>query len=330
MRVNLIAGGLVWVFKDLVDRLTQLVKTDIIVTDHPLQHADVFHFWRPQLAANVPDLSQAVLTCHGLGYWQEGEPIYNAGVMQAFARARAVVTLNRADAAAIGEHANIIPHAVDPEVFTLRPPHNPREKLVIGRVGRPYERGPDDPDTGVACKGNATLRQIMRGLVPERDAIKWLFVGEGWGEFANEARDLGFEAEYRMRSAIGYPEGYVQAYHEMDVFLVTSRSEGGPASLPEAMACGVRPLCTPVGMCADLLPPKYDVPGVGGWCSSYGDLYPVNNAGRAMRFIRHYMTPYKRERWDLTWIHRQRVEPWTWPKWAQAHLDVYSAVANSR
>lgn len=275
-----------------------------------------------------------MLTCHGLGWWEEGVPIYNAGVMAAFARAQAVICLNRDDEHTLGhlsppmQSVYCIPHAVDPEVFTLRPPRDPRAKLVIGRVGRAY-READDPETGVECKGRATLHEIMRGLVPHRDHIKWLFVGHGWGDDAGLARELGFEAEFRVRGdECPYPEGFVQAYHEMDVYLSTSRAEGGPASLPEALACGVWPVCTPAGMCADLLPPDYRVPGIMGFCGTYGDLYPVNDAAQAVDLIAQYVKPWARGLLLDGWVLRKRVEQWTWPLWADAHLDVYRAVAN--
>ena len=43
-------------------------------------------------------------------------------------------------------------------------------------------------------------------------------------------------------------------YHALDLYLITSREEGGPKSLIEAIASSVPVISTPVGMCADLLP----------------------------------------------------------------------------
>ena len=43
-------------------------------------------------------------------------------------------------------------------------------------------------------------------------------------------------------------------YHALDLYLITSREEGGPKGLIEAIASSVPVISTPVGMCVDLLP----------------------------------------------------------------------------
>lgn len=335
MRVNLVTGSAVsWVFADLVDRLRELVPADIVVTERPQPDADVFHFWRPQAAMHIEDLSRAVLTCHGFGCWHDGNPIYGPGVVRAFQRAHSAIVLNQMDASQLlpacetgGAQLHIIPHAVDAETFTLRPEHDQADKLCIGRVGRPY--GPaDDPRTGTECKGRATLHEIMGLLQEHRDEIQWLFLGAGWEQELAMARQLGYEAEFVLRTADNYPAAFVAAYHATDVFLVTSRAEGGPASLPEAMACGVWPVCTRVGMCPDLLgqirlpsgPHSTDKPLV-------GDLYGVNDHNAAAAAITKLIG--RRELLENARpMLRSFVAGWTWERWARAHADVYEAVAS--
>jgi glycosyltransferase involved in cell wall biosynthesis len=327
MHVNVVTGWCVdWVFADLIERLQALAKADIVATERPredasvLQNADVLHFWRPQAAVGVADLSRAVLTCHGFGQWSAARPIYGPKVIEAFTRAAAVIALNSRDEEQLRRHGvareriHRIPHAVDPSVFTLRPEHHRDGKLVIGRVGRPYGP-PDDPRHGVECKGGSTLHGIMHGLREHKDRIKWLFLGQGWELEETLARALGYEATFRRREEVGYPHGYVLAYHEMDVFLVTSRAEGGPASLPEAMACGVWPLCTPVGMCADLVRPGLN-----------GELYPVNGheaAAGCIEALLDVREPLDQQR-DAV---RGGVLSMTWRRWADAHMAAYESVA---
>lgn len=53
-----------------------------------------------------------------------------------------------------------------------------------------------------------------------------------------------------------YPQSHaemVTCYHALDFYLMTSREEGGPMSLLEAMASGVPVVSTPVGMAPDLI-----------------------------------------------------------------------------
>ena len=339
MRVNIVTGwGVDWVFADLIDRLRHFVKADVVVTERPLDggrkrpqaggrskrraqkrpQADVFHFWRPQAAVGVEDLSRAVLTCHGLGYWAGGErgaqgrPIYGPQVIEAFRRAAAAIVLNSGDEQELQRHGlsqeriHGIPHAVDPEVFALRREHDPASKLVIGRVGRPYGP-PDDPHSGVECKGRATLHEIMQGLKRHGGQIKWLFLGQGWEHEHALAQRLGFESMFIARTQRSYPDGFVAAYHEMDVFLVTSRAEGGPASLPEAMACRVWPVCTPVGMCADLIRPGLN-----------GELYPVNCHEAATGQLEALLEDRERLEQQRQAV-RASVLSLTWSRWAEAH-----------
>lgn len=336
MRANLVTGGgLTWVFADLVNRLRQLVP-DLVVTERPQPDADVLHFWRPQLAVNIDDLSRAVLHCHGFGYWQEGAPIYTPAVMDAFARAAGVIVLNTLDEDCLrsygvpDERIHLIPHAVDSDVFTERPDHGEGSKLCIGRVGRSY-RPVDDPYTGVECKGRGTLREIMRCLQDRRNEIRWSFLGNGWGDEHGLALELGYESQFVVRTPDNYPQAFVAAYHDMDVYLVTSRAEGGPASLPEAMACGVWPVCTEVGMCVDLVTqislPPVDEDGRGGnGRPLVGGLYPVNAVDRAVEIItdllsrRHLLE-------DGRALLRSYVTGWGWEQWGAAHAMAYQSLA---
>ncbi len=49
------------------------------------------------------------------------------------------------------------------------------------------------------------------------------------------------------------PDGLVPCYHCLDLYLITSRDEGGPLALLEAMAAGIPVVSTKVGMAVDLL-----------------------------------------------------------------------------
>lgn len=330
MLVNIVTGSPVtWVFADLLDRLKRLVTHDVVVTDRPQADADVLHFWRPHAAVRVDDLSRAVLHCHGFGYWSQGRPIYSPEVLATFGRAAAAIVLNSRDATrlrrvgVVGDRIHTIPHAVDPDIFTLRPERSDG-KLCIGRVGRPYGQ-PDDGRAGVECKGRGTLHEIMRELQRHRDEVRWLFLGTGWQIELAFARELGFEAEFVERGPDNYPSAYVRAYHDMDVYLVTSRAEGGPASLPEALACGVWPVCTAVGMCTDLVEKIHlPLPGGGGRPLA-GTLYEVNDVDAAVAAItgllqrRHLLESARK-------LLRSYVEDWTWEEWARAHARVYEAV----
>lgn len=330
MKVNLITGDgpIDWIFADLLDRLyAGLPEVEFVRSAAPATDTvcDTLHFYRPQAALDIGDLSNAVLTCHGFGKrWRQGkvQPLQGEDDFAAHRRAAMTLVLNSIDRGILTQNGvapsriMMVPHPVDVDVFTLRPDHDPEGKLVIGRVGRPY--GPcDDENDGEENKGRATLRATMRELRPKADRIKWLFLGDLWDEEVAIAEDYGFEVEFIRRDEAEYPTNYVKAYHQMDVFLVTSRSEGGPASLPEAMACGVWPICTPVGMCVDLVGTGYR-----------GNLYAINRHDSAAELVRCKLgcrSSLDVARGGL----RQKVSRWTWGRWARAHLDAYERAARA-
>lgn len=329
LRVNVVTGDgpVDWVFADLLARLdAHLPEVEFIRTAEPVSDTicDVLHFYRPQAAVDIGNLTQAVLTHHGFGKrWKQGkvQDLHGEDDFAAHRRAGMTLVLNSIDWAILLENGvkperiMTVPHAVDTSVFTPRPQHDPQLPLVIGRVGRPY--GPcDDENAGEENKGRATLRAIMRELAPEADDLFWILMGSGWEEDIAFAHDHGHDCMYVERVPDGYPRDYVAAYHQMDAYLVTSRSEGGPASLPEAMACGVWPITTPVGMCTDLV-------GAG-----TGDLYPVNGHAVAADLILAKLAD-RAGLENARGAVREKVAGWTWGAWAQAHLQAYERVTSN-
>ena len=77
----------------------------------------------------------------------------------------------------------------------------------------------------------------------------------GYVKAALEKRGIPFSHDYLK----DYAE-LKSAYHALDIYLVTSREEGGPMGLMESMASHVPVVSTPVGMGPDLIEE-----GVTGW-----------------------------------------------------------------
>jgi len=71
---------------------------------------------------------------------------------------------------------------------------------------------------------------------------------------------------YRHDYVADYPELW-RLYHALDLYLVTSRQEGGPKAVLESMACGVPLVTTRVGQAADLV--RH---GVNGWLADVDDV----------------------------------------------------------
>jgi glycosyltransferase involved in cell wall biosynthesis len=119
----------------------------------------------------------------------------------------------------------------------------PRGALVLGSVGRlervkAYERLVGAYAALRRRAPEVPLVLVLFGDGAERDAI------------AREADRLGVRDGVRLP---GWTESPVDGYRLLDVFAMTSRSEGMSVSLMEAMACGACPLVTNVGSNAEVL-----------------------------------------------------------------------------
>ena len=160
----------------------------------------------------------------------------------------------------------------------------PREKVV---------RIPIGVDTELFAPPSAEQRDAARkrlGIAPKQIAIgSFQKDGVGWGDgmepklikgpdilvetAALLRRELsicvvltgparGYVKQGLERLGIPYVHAYVESheqlvpyYHALDLYLVTSREEGGPMGLMESMASGVPVASTRVGMAPDLLAP---------------------------------------------------------------------------
>ena len=70
----------------------------------------------------------------------------------------------------------------------------------------------------------------------------------------------GYVKEELKKNGIPYYHSYVlelndlvPLYQALDLYLITSREEGGPMGLMESMSCGIPVVTTNVGMAADVI-----------------------------------------------------------------------------
>ncbi len=97
----------------------------------------------------------------------------------------------------------------------------------------------------------ATL-EVLRAAIPE---LVVLLTGLARGYVRLELERLGIPYRHVY---LGSRADLAKAYHALDVYLVTSRQEGGPKSVLESMATGVPLVSTRVGQAADLVVHGYN------------------------------------------------------------------------
>lgn len=169
-----------------------------------------------------------------------------------------------------------IPIGIDLGRFTLRSPAEraaarttlglPTEAFVAGsfqKDGVGWEEGLEPK----LIKGPDVLLQAVERL-RERVPDLWLLLTAPARGYVKHGLDrLG--VAYRHVQLDGL-DAVAEAYHALDVCLVTSRDEGGPKAVLEAMASGVPLVTTRVGQAADLV--RH---GANGYIVDIGDGYGV-------------------------------------------------------
>jgi glycosyltransferase involved in cell wall biosynthesis len=128
-----------------------------------------------------------------------------------------------------------------------------------------------------------------------------------------KARGIPFQHHYPPARA-----GLVDLYHALDLYLITSREEGGPMALMESMAAQVPVVSTAVGMAPDFI-----VDGVCGGLAASEDVDGIVNRARTMLALDDIA------RARLTAKAREAVLPCDWKVVARRHWDeVYQPLLN--
>jgi len=156
----------------------------------------------------------------------------------------------------------IVPHGVDARFFQKRKVHPkrfgiPAGRFVLGFVGN---KG-SDLDRG--RKGTDVFLDVVRKAAGRLPNLHVVLGGPGW-----EKELAGLKAQGISASATGYirKSDLPDLYSALDVYLLTSRVEGGPCTVFEAMSCETAVVSTRVGAVPELI-----VDGVNGYSADVDD-----------------------------------------------------------
>ncbi len=232
------------IFDDLYRRLVAAAPQDVALSQsvRPDRTASLRHYHRPHREPRL--VGPAVATVHHdprdslpwlrldafVPRWREAVKVICLNTTQQTLLAAQGITATE-----------VIPHGIDRTVLPL--PAAPRmvgeAPVRLGLVSKRYPRG---------VKGEARLSRLFEVLDPARFAF--VLAGEGRWRDAEAARAKGFAVE--CFEALPY-RLFGELYARMDVLLILSDFEGGPACLPEALGAGVPVAARPVGMVGDWL-----------------------------------------------------------------------------
>lgn len=230
------------IFDDLYRRLVAVAPEDVDLstTVRPDRAASLRHYHRPHRERRL--IGPAVATVHHDP--RDAHPwLRLPDFLPRWRECVKVICLNSGQQALLAGHGitttEIIPHGIDRHVLPLPAAARslPPERVRLGLVSKRYARG---------VKGEGRLERLFAALDPAR--FSFVLAGEGRWRDAASARTRGFAVE--CFEALPY-RLFGDLYGRMDVLLILSDFEGGPACLPEALGAGVPVAARPVGMVPD-------------------------------------------------------------------------------
>lgn len=156
----------------------------------------------------------------------------------------------------------VVPHGVDTEFFHPRSVHPRRFGIPAGRFVLGFI-GSKSSDFDLGRKGTDVLLDVVRKAADRLPHLHVVLGGPGWDTELANLRVSGVSA-----SATGYirKQDLPALYSALDVYLLTSRVEGGPCTVFEAMSCETAVVSTRVGAVPDLI-----IDGVNGYSADVDD-----------------------------------------------------------
>jgi glycosyltransferase involved in cell wall biosynthesis len=312
IRVNFVMSDTTFsgIFTDLINYFRSYAPNNFqfFVSKEPLDYCDIYHYHRPNLLKSVTN--PAVTTIHhdleDDDAWYDYDQFHDK-----YTQMDGLICLNTSQASflrsrGIDNHRlNIIPHGYNDDLLfpKTKVTSSTPDKLTIGIASRRYGR---------RVKGEAFFSELAKRLDPEK--ICFVLIGQSRQVTAYELLNLGFEVKcfeympYRLIASF---------YYKIDILLMCSEFEGGPANLPEALATRTPIISTKIGMSTDLI-----TEGVNGLFLS-GE--PDSDASMIMNLVQHNMNNF-----NILSQNCIKFEPsiLSWRQNIQRHIDVYKYLLN--
>ncbi|MGL6349559.1 MAG: glycosyltransferase, partial [Aeromonas sp.] len=238
------------IFDDILNYFTKHSPTDIqhYESVRPLEGTLIRHYHRPQVEKSL--IAPCVVTVHH-DLEESDDWLSIDKFLPRYREANIVICLNTIQKDILASHdiynTVVIPHGYNSRLIkpNLNSPRHRNGKIQIGIISRRYPR---------KVKGEAYILELLKRLDPEH--FSFVLIGGDRLITSKYLQKMGFEStcfENAPYSVIA------DAYQTIDLLLMTSRYEGGPANIPEAVAAAVPIYCNPIGMAKDFV--LHDVNG---------------------------------------------------------------------
>jgi glycosyltransferase involved in cell wall biosynthesis len=208
----------------------------------------------------------------------------------------------------------VIYEGVDNTIF--KPMDREQCRQVLGiQTTRPligfFGKGSSNPQDRKGSKTLIAAALLLGKLHP----IAILISGEDWGGLIRELESVGTEV---FRRHVQEVEEMPLLYGALDAYVCTSKVEGGPVTLLEAMACERPVVTTPVGHVPELIRDREN-----------GLVVPIDNPKATAHALEDIL-------YDPKWAHQMAksgretvLENWIWEKSLGPLGDIYQKVVAS-
>lgn len=241
MIINMVMSSYVKssIFEHIIKYFEKSSKNKIVITKTPILNADIYYYFRPHLEQRLRQNS-IVTVHHDLN---ENDPnLALEYFLPRYKEALMVVCLNTQQKDILSSYGInntiVIPHGYNDDILFPLPKCTDTKK-TIGYFSHHYARN---------VKGEPYFLELLQKLDPTE--IKVVLAGKKRNQLGEQIRLLGYECQ--VYESLPY-ERYNDLYSMIDVLLITSAHEGGPASIPEALATNTPIISTKVGMVNDIL-----------------------------------------------------------------------------
>jgi glycosyltransferase involved in cell wall biosynthesis len=215
------------------------------------------------------------------------------------------------DAGVPAERVFKIPIGIDLEHFPYAP-REPRDGFVVGSFVKDGV-GMDEGLEPKLLKGPDVLIEVVRRVRHAIPELTVLLTGPARGYVRRELERL--DVPYRHVVA-GSRAELGRAYATVDVCLVTSRQEGGPKSVLEAMASGVPLVTTRVGQATELV-----ADGVNGLLADVDDVDALTSAVRRVHADEELRARLRKNGRETAEAHaEERLDP-LWAQLLEGFVD---------
>lgn len=233
------------IFNSFVDYFRKFLsdQCELIVSINAIDNADIYHYYRPQFELKFKQPS--VVTIHHDFADIDTSLNFEKNLLKKYKQAKKIICLNTQQQKFLAKYrlynTHIIPHGVNKKIFSrkIHSKNIKKDKLTLGVFSRRYAR---------RVKGEAYLYELVKRL--DKSKFNFIFVGQDRSHEYNYVTNLGFAAEvydyvpYRL---------FNELYQKIDLLLILSLFEGGPACLPEALHSATPVISRKIGMIEDYL-----------------------------------------------------------------------------